>query len=127
MATATLAIASACPAAAATDASILNDTFFGIDGPPSDYAYNNQNPGSWSVTTISSGFEYIYAGQPFTTNLILGATNISVDFFSSSLLHPSMGYKVSSLPFGAMTISDGVNTIAVGGGYVFKFIVYSNR
>jgi PEP-CTERM motif len=116
MATVTLAITPACPAAADTDASILNDTFFGIGGPPSDYAFNNQSPGGWSVATSSSDFEYVYNGQPFTTNLILGATNISVDFLSSALLMPATNYDVSSPIFDAMTISDGVNTIAAGGG-----------
>jgi hypothetical protein len=116
MTTATLAITSACPAAAYTDASILNETFFGIGGPPSDYAYNNQNPGSWSVIDDSSDYEYIYDGNPFSRNLIPGATNISVDFLSSSLLEPSTRYNVSSPLFDTMTISDGANTIAVGGG-----------
>lgn len=32
-----------------TDASIQNDTFFGIGGPPSGYAYNNQSPGIWNI------------------------------------------------------------------------------
>jgi hypothetical protein len=81
-----LVIMAACPAIADTDASILNDTFFGIGGPPSDYAFNNQTNGTWSVTTNSSDSEYIYNGRPFTTNLIPGSTNISVDFFSSSLI-----------------------------------------
>jgi hypothetical protein len=45
----TFTLTSGCPAAADTDASILNETFFDIGGPPSDYAYNNQDPGNWSL------------------------------------------------------------------------------
>jgi hypothetical protein len=103
-----------------TDASIQNDTFFGIGGPPSGYAYNNGSPGIWNifacVTCTTTTYEYIYTGQPFTVSLLPGATNVSVSFFSSSLLTPSTDYGVSSLPFQSMTISDGINTISVGGG-----------
>jgi hypothetical protein len=112
----TFTLTSACPAAADTDASILNETFFDIGGPPSDYAYNNQDQGNWSVTQDAAGFEYMYVGQPFTTNLIEDSTNISVDFFSSSLLKPSMVYNVSSPIFEDMTISDGIDTIIAGEG-----------
>jgi hypothetical protein len=56
MTTAMFAITFACPAAADTDASILNDTFFGIGGPPSE-AYpadsgRSIGSGSWRTTAL---------------------------------------------------------------------------
>ena len=117
MTVALLAIASGSPVFANTDASIQNDTFFGIGGSPADFAYNNQNPGTWSVLSIGPAlYDYYYIGNPFTVNSISGATNIAASFFTSSSLAPSTDYLVSSLPFDSMTISDGANTIPVGRG-----------
>src|SRR5258708_38146580 len=86
VATAMFFVTFVCPSAAHADASILNDTFFGVGGPPSDYAFNNGMPGNWSVAPYDSGFEYAYNGEPLTINLITGGTNSDVDLFSSSLL-----------------------------------------
>ena len=109
MTVALLAIASGSPVFANTDASIQND----IGG----LAYNNQNPGTWSVLSIGPAlYDYYYIGNPFTVNSISGPTNIAASFFTSSPLAPSTDYLVSSLPFDSMTISDGANTIPVGGG-----------
>jgi hypothetical protein len=76
MAMTLLTITLACPASANTDGS--------FSAVPNVYMYNNQYPGLWSVTSIStSNYEYIYSGQPLIPNLIPmpGVTNISVSFF----------------------------------------------
>jgi hypothetical protein len=66
-------------------------------------------------------YDYKYAGQPFQVNTLAGATNISVEFSSPTLLAPSTTYDLSlsgiaTTQFASLTISDGINTISPGDG-----------
>jgi len=67
----------------------------------------------------ASAHTYVYSGQSFGINgenTIAGATHVTVTFASSVLLSASTLYDVSTAPFASMSLSDGVDTIAVGGG-----------
>jgi hypothetical protein len=66
-------------------------------------------------------YTYVYEGRPFGIdgiNLLSGATHISVMFSVSSLLSDNTTYDVTSPPFRDLVMSDGVNTISVGGGTI---------
>ena len=64
----------------------------------------------------NAAYKYTYTGQAFQTNTLENSTNISVNFYTDFLLSANTRYDYLSKPFEYLSMSDGVNVIAVGGG-----------